>query len=111
MATHVISETFFPCEGSSTYFTSVWFLSGVNSFMLLQVIFPGEALVAILAHEWTVTSVGLQGKQETHMMHKLLGKFSYNFKTIVESEIERNNAMVFNRKVTMNDFKSVYYKS
>lgn len=78
MAAHVIGEALFPCEGSATYVTRVRFLSGVNSFMLLQVIFPGEALVAILAHEWTVTSVGLHGKTKTYMMHEFLstlGKF------------------------------------
>lgn len=59
VAAHVVSETLLACEGSPANVTGVRFLSCVDSFMLLQVIFPGEALVAILAHEWTVTSVGL----------------------------------------------------
>lgn len=59
MAAHVVGETLLACEGSPADVTCIRFLSRVDPLMLLQVVFPREALVAILAHEWTVTSVGL----------------------------------------------------
>lgn len=63
----MVGETLLACEGSPADVTCIRFLSRVDPLMLLQVVFPGEALVAILAHEWTVTSVGLS--KDAHNCH------------------------------------------
>lgn len=62
VTTHVICHTLFASKCSVALGTLVRFFAGVNTFMLLQVILTREALVTVLAHVRSVSSVGLQVK-------------------------------------------------